>query len=196
MLEAVEQFGLYYRGYAQGTLGSLVATPSQLSKVIEFQGQDTKILSIMNRVQSDTGDEGWAIHTNGSLWYRGMVVVPQSADLRDEILREFHYSHFVVRLGGTKMYHDLRCHYWSGRKKPVGDFARRCLTCHQVKAKHQRSTGLLQPLEVTKWKWEHITMDFVTHLPRTSQGHDAVWVIVDQLTKLAHFITVQMTFTL
>ena len=55
---------------------------------------------------------------------------------------------------------------------------------------------LLQPLEVAEWKWEHITKDFVTHLPRTSRGHDAVWVIVDQLTKLAHFLAVRMTFTL
>ena len=81
-------------------------------------------------------------------------------------------------------------------KRHVGDFFRRCLTCQQVKAKHQKSVGLLQPLEVVEWKWEHATMDFVTHLPRTQQRHDAVWVIVDRLTKSAHFLTVQMTFTL
>ena len=68
--------------------------------------------------------------------------------------------------------------------------------CQQVKAEHQRPMGLLQPLEVAEWKWEHITIDFVTHLPRTSRGHDAVWVIVDRLTKSAHFLAVQMTFTL
>ena len=69
-------------------------------------------------------------------------------------------------------------------KRHVGDFVRQCLTCQQVKAEHQKPTGLLQPLEVAEWKWEHVTMDFVTHLPRTPQGHDAVWVIVDLLTKL------------
>ena len=57
-------------------------------------------------------------------------------------------------------------------------------------------TGLLQPLEIDGWKWEHVTMDLVTHFPRTSQGHDAVWVIVDRLTNLAHFLVVQMTFTI
>ena len=56
--------------------------------------------------------------------------------------------------------------------------------------------GLLQPLEVVEWKWEHITMDFVTHLPRTPRKHDAVFVIVDRLTKSAHFLAVRMTFTL
>ena len=55
-----------------------------------------------------------------------------------------------------------------------GDFVRQCLTCQQVKAEHQKPTGLLQPLEVAEWKWEHVTMDFVTHFPRTPQGHDAV----------------------
>ena len=59
--------------------------PSLLSKVIESQGQDMEILSIRDRVQSGRSDEGWAIHTDGSLRYRGRVVVPQLADLREEI---------------------------------------------------------------------------------------------------------------
>ena len=83
MLEAVGQFGLHYRGQAQGTLGSLVATPSLLSRVIESQGWNIKILSIKDRVRSDTCDEGWAIHTDGSLRYKGRAVVPQSTDLRE-----------------------------------------------------------------------------------------------------------------
>ena len=101
-------------------MGSLVATPSLLSKVIESQEQDTEILSIKDWVQSGISDEGWTIHTNGSLWYRGRVMVPQSIDLQEEILKEFHYSHFVVHPSGTKMYHDLRCHYyWNGMKQDI-----------------------------------------------------------------------------
>ena len=107
-------------------------------------------------------------------------MVPQLLDLREEILKEFHCSYFAVHPSGTKMYQDLRLQYYeSGMKKHVADFVRRCLTCQQVKAKHHRPAGLLQPLDVAKWKWEHITMDFVTHFPRTSWKHDAVWVIVD-----------------
>ena len=95
------------------------------------------------------------------------------------------------------MYHNLRRqYYWRGMKRHVEDFVRRCLTCQQVKAEHQRPTGLLQPLEIAEWKLEHITMDFVTHFPRTSPKHDAIWVIVDRLTKSAHFLAVRMTFTL
>ena len=140
---------------------------------------------------------GWTVHADGSLQYRGRVVVPQLTDLRDKILREFHCSRFAVHPSGTKMYQDLRRQYhWSGMKRHVGDFVRQCLTCQQVKAEYQKPARILQPLEVAEWKWEHITMDFVTHFPWTPQGQDAVWVIVDKLTKLAHFLAVRMTFTL
>ena len=81
-----------------------MTTLSLLSRVIESQWQDAKIMSIRDWVQSGTGDEGWTIHTDGSLRYRGRVVVPHSTDLRKEILREFHCSRFAVHPGGTKMY--------------------------------------------------------------------------------------------
>ena len=67
------------------------------------------------------------------------------------------------------MYRDLRLqYYWSGMKRHIEDFVRQYLTCQQVKVEHQRLVALLQPLEVAEWKWEYITMDFVTHLPLTS----------------------------
>ena len=108
MLETVGQFGLQYHEQAQGTLGCLVATPSLLSRVIESQGQDTKVVSIRDQVQLGIGDEGWTINADGSLRYRRQVVVPRLTDLREKILREFHCSRFSVHPGGTKMYRDLR----------------------------------------------------------------------------------------
>ena len=86
MLETVGQLGLQYRDQAQGTLESLVATPSLLSRVIKSQGQDVEISSIRDQVQEGTGDESWAIYTDGSIRYRGLVMVPQLTDLREEIL--------------------------------------------------------------------------------------------------------------
>ena len=125
MPETMGQFGLQYSEQAQGTLGSLVATSSLLSRVIESQGQDAKVVSIRDLVQSGTGDEGWIIHTDGSLRYGGWVVVPQLTNLREEILREFHCSRFVVHPGRTKMYRDVRCqYYWSWMKRHIGDFVR------------------------------------------------------------------------
>ena len=89
-----------------------MATPSMLSRMIESQWQDAEIVSIRDRVQSGTGDEGWTVHIDGSLRYRGRVVVPQLIDLREEILREFHCSRFTVHPGGTKIYQDLRHKYY------------------------------------------------------------------------------------
>ena len=66
----------------------------------------------------------------------------------------------------------------------------RCLTCRRVKVEHQRLHGKLQPLEVPQWKWEQISMDFMTKLPRTARGVDAIWVIVDRLTKSTHFLAI------
>ena len=94
-------------------------------------------MSIRDRVQAGMGDEGWTVHSDGSLQYKERVVVPHSTDLREEILKEFHCSRFSVHPGGTKMYQDLRCqYYWSGMKRHVGDSVRRCLTCQQIKAEH------------------------------------------------------------
>ena len=143
------QFGLQYSEQTQGTLGSLVATPSLLSRVIESQWQDAKIVSIGDRVHSGTGDEAWTFHTDGSLRYRGRVVVPQLIDLREEILKEFHCSQFTVHPGGTKMYQDLRRqYYWSGMKRHVGDFVRRCLTCQQVRLSTRSQQGYF-----SHWRW-------------------------------------------
>ena len=166
-----------------------------MRKYFPETARHAKIVSIRDQVKSGTGDEGWTIHADGSLRYRGRIVVPQLTDLREEIFREFHCSRFAVHPGGTKMYQDLRRqYYWSGMKRHVGDFVRRCLTCQQVKAEHQKPVGLLQPLEVAEWKWEHVTMDFVTYFPPTQQRHDVVCVIVDRLTKSAHFLALRMTF--
>ncbi|GKE80540.1 putative reverse transcriptase domain-containing protein [Tanacetum coccineum] len=73
-------------------------------------------------------------------------------------------------------------------KKDIAVYVSRCLTCLNVKVEHQRPSGLLQQPEILKWKWERIAMDFVTKLPRTSSGHDTIWVILDRLTKSAHFL--------
>ena len=81
-------------------------------------------------------------------------------------------------------------------KKDIADFVARCLVCQQVKAEHQRPAGLLQRIPIPEWKREHITMDFVVGLPRTRRGHDAIWVIVDRLTKFALFLAIRKTDSL
>ncbi|KAI3776235.1 hypothetical protein L1987_46008 [Smallanthus sonchifolius] len=94
------------------------------------------------------------------------------------------------------MYQDLRKEYWwLGMKHEVTKYVSKCLTCSQVKAEHQKPYGKIQPLDIPEWKWEHITMDFITKLPRTAKGHDTIWEIVDRLTKSAHFLPIRETFS-
>ena len=108
-------------------------------------------------------------------------------------MEEAHSSAYVMHPGSTKMYRTLKEHYWwNGMKKEIASFVSRCLTCQQVKVEHQKPAGKIQLLPIPVWKWEKITMDFVTGLPRTQKQHDAIWVIVDRLTKSAHFLPVNV----
>nr|XP_009773227.1 PREDICTED: uncharacterized protein LOC104223475 [Nicotiana sylvestris] len=95
------------------------------------------------------------------------------------------------------MYRTVKEHYWwSGMKRDIAEFISKCLVCQQIKVEHQVPAGLLQPLSIPEWKWERITMDFVSRLPRTQINHDAIWVIVDKLTKGAHFLAIRMDYSL
>ncbi|KAJ9548848.1 hypothetical protein OSB04_021391 [Centaurea solstitialis] len=130
--------------------------------------------------------------SRGLLTRYGRVWVPVSCEARQTLLEEAHKSKFSIHPGATKMYRDLRTDYWwPGMKRDVARYVEKCLTCLRVKAEHQRPHGKLQPLEIPEWKWEHVTMDLVTGLPRTVRRHDAIWVIVDRLTKSAHFIAIK-----
>nr|GEU43188.1 putative reverse transcriptase domain, ribonuclease H-like domain, aspartic peptidase domain protein [Tanacetum cinerariifolium] len=108
--------------------------------------------------------------------------------IKDRILAA-HKSKYFVHPEADKMYYDLRDRYWWRRmKKDIAEYVSKCLTCLKVKVKHQRPSDLLQQPEIPVWKQEGIAMDFVTKLPRTSSGHDTIWVIMDQLIKSAHFL--------
>ncbi|GJY99805.1 putative reverse transcriptase domain-containing protein [Tanacetum coccineum] len=95
------------------------------------------------------------------------------------------------------MYHDLKELYlWPNMKADIATYISKCLTCSKVKAEYQKPSGLLQQPEILVWKWERITMDFVTKLPKTPSSYDAIWVIVDHLTKSAHFIPIRETYSM
>ncbi|KAA3464322.1 reverse transcriptase [Gossypium australe] len=113
------------------------------------------------------------------------------------ILKEAHSSPYAMHLGGSKMYRDLREQFWwPGLKSEVTELVGKCLTCQQVKAEHQLPSGLLQPAKIPQWKWEGIMMDFVSGLPLTPSKKDSIWVIVDRVTKSAHFIPVRFDYSL
>ncbi|GKG16045.1 putative reverse transcriptase domain-containing protein, partial [Tanacetum coccineum] len=104
------------------------------------------------------------------------------------------------------MYQDMKKLYWwpdmkklywlPNMKANIATYVSKCLTCAMVKAEHQRPSGLLVQPEIPQWKWDNITMDFVRKLPRSSQGYDTIWVIVDRLTKSAIFLPMRETDSL
>ncbi|WZY72146.1 hypothetical protein YC2023_004386 [Brassica napus] len=137
---------------------------------------------------------GYHTALSGMYMYRNRVCVPDDKLLRKEILQQAHNSRFSIYPENTKMYKDLKRYYhWTGMKKDVATFVSQCQTCQMVKAEHQVPSGLLQNLPLPEWKWDMVTMDFVTGLPTTLGGRNAIWVIVDRLTKSAHFIAIKKT---
>lgn len=174
-------------------VNNLKAEPALFSEIKELQSVDDHLVSLIAKCRNGEQSE-YHIRDDGILCYRNRVCVPNNLDLKGKILSEAHQSKYTVHPGNTKMYRNLRSTFWwNGMKSDIASFVSKCPTCQQVKAEHQRPAGLLQPLPVPEWKWEHITMDFVVGLPRTKNQHDAVWVIVDRLTKSVHFLPMKMT---
>jgi len=165
---------------------NLVVQPSLLLRVKEAQNADLEASDLIARCYAGTAPHGWVVDPQGCLLFGGKPFVP--TDLRKEVMKEFHCSRVSVHPGSTKMYQDLiRQYRWPGMKADVATFISTCLVCQQVKAEHQRPAGELHPLPIPVWKWDDIAMDFVTGLPRTSTGKDSIWVVIDRLTKSAHF---------
>ncbi|CAL2256384.1 unnamed protein product [Prunus armeniaca] len=180
--------------------GALLATlhvrPVLVELIVAAQSQDPLICTL--RLEVENGDRNdCSVRNDGALMVGTRLYVPNDQALKREILEEAHSSAFAMHPGSTKMYHTLREHYgWPFMKKEIAEYVNKCLICQQMKAERQKPSGLLQPLPIPEWKWEHITMDFVFKLPRTQNKHDGVWVIVDRLTKSAHFLPVRANYTL
>ncbi|KAD6794687.1 hypothetical protein E3N88_05583 [Mikania micrantha] len=135
--------------------------------------------------------------TDGILYFKNRAWIPVLGNIRPIILDEAHKSKYSIHPGADKMYKDLKDFYWwPGMKKQIAEYVNKCLTCLKVKAEHQRPSGLLQQPEIPMWKWEQISMDFITKLPRTAHNHDAIWVIVDRLTKSAHFLPIREDYSM
>ncbi|GJZ16827.1 reverse transcriptase domain-containing protein [Tanacetum coccineum] len=133
---------------------------------------------------------------DGSLYFLDRIWVPLVGGVRTIIMDEAHKTRYSVHPGADKMYHDLRdMYWWPGMKRDIAIYVSKCLTCSKVKAEHQRPSGLLQQPEIPEWKWDKITMDFITKLPKTKSGHDTIWVIVDRLTKSAHFLAIREDYS-
>jgi hypothetical protein len=176
-----------------GNNGSLEVKPMLEDLICKAQRLDAETARFMEKAHKEQLPD-LSLDEQGVLWFKNRLCVPKG-EAREVLLDEAHISAYSIHLGTTKMYQDLKTRYWwRGMKKEIAQYVARCDTCQRTKAEHQKPSGLLQPLPVPEWKWEEIGMDFVTGLPLTQKGNDSIWVIIDRLTKVAHFIPVKTTF--
>jgi transposase InsO family protein len=152
-------------------------------------------IKVLRELMKERKAEAYHLDEQGTMWLKERICVPRDKALLEQIVREAHNSRYSIHPGITKMYKDLKTRYWwKDMRRDIAHYVAYCDTCSRVKIEHQKPAGLLKPLEIPVWKWEDISMDFVVGLPRTPKGNDSVWVIVDRLTKVAHFVPVKTRY--
>ncbi|GJS80039.1 putative reverse transcriptase domain-containing protein [Tanacetum coccineum] len=163
-------------------------------QIREAQGEAMKRKNVKTENLGRLTKPIFEFRPDGTRCFGNRVWLPRYGGLRDLVMHESHKSKYFIHPGSNKMYQDLRLLYWwPNMKADIATSVSKCLTCAKVKAEHQKPSGFLQQPEIPVWKWERITMDFVSGLPRTSSGYDMIWVIVDRLTKSAHFLPMKKT---
>jgi hypothetical protein len=180
---------------SSGALSYISVEPTLQEQIVMAQMGD-KVVQVIKEMIEHKAEKYKCFRrdSKGILWFGDRLVVPKNPELRKKILDEAHLSKFCMHPGSNKMYHDLRSLYWWTRmKREIAKYISECDTCQRVKASHLKVPGTLQPLPIPSWKWEDICMDFIVGLPNASRHHDSIWVIVDRLTKTAHFLPVHTT---
>jgi hypothetical protein len=168
--------------------------PTLEQEIRKGQTGDANIQEIKDLITESRGPE-FTEDEQGTIWFKDRICVPDIESLRETILKETHDSDYSIHPRSTKMYEDLKQKYWwYGLKRDVAAHVARCDVCQRVKAEHQRPAGLLHPLKRPEWKWEESGMYFITGLPRTQKGYDVIWVIVDRLANVAHFIPIKTIY--
>jgi hypothetical protein len=176
-------------------LASLVVQPTLMDRIREAQNGDKEIEKIRDTLKEGKANR-FSEDEQGTLWFEKRVCVANDPDLRKIIFQEAHETPYSIHPGNTKMYMHLKERFWwNNMKRDIAEYIAKCDVCSRVKAEHQKLARLVQPLKLPEWKWDQIGMDFITRLPRTKSGYDSIWVVVDCLTKVAHFIPVKTTYT-
>nr|GEV36532.1 putative reverse transcriptase domain-containing protein [Tanacetum cinerariifolium] len=177
----------YHNGKANVVANALSRKSGMLANLqIELE-----IIKDLERMDIELCIWSTKVDDDGVMWFGDRLCVPSYPTLREAVLSEAHNSPF------SKMYGDLKQHFWwNGMKQDIATYVGRCLICQQVKIEHQCTSGLLQPLDIPVWKWDEISMDFVTGLPRTQKKNDAIWVVVDRLTKSSYFLPIRKDFSI
>nr|GEU71727.1 hypothetical protein [Tanacetum cinerariifolium] len=183
--------------YCDASHKGLGAVLMQREKILEAQIESLKLENLKKEdvggmIRMDIPKERLEPRADGTLCLNGRSWLPCYNDLRSVIMHESHKLKYSIHSGSEKMYQDMKkLYWWPNMKVDIATYVSKCLTCAKVKAEHQRPSGMLVQPTIPVWKWDNITMDFVTKLPKSSQGLNTIWVIVDRLTKSAYFLPIR-----
>nr|GEX51503.1 putative reverse transcriptase domain-containing protein [Tanacetum cinerariifolium] len=162
------------------------------AQIEALKQENLKKEDVGGMIRTDIPKERLEPRADVTLCLNDMSWLPCYGDLRFVIMHKSHKLKYYIHPGSEKMYHDMKkLYWWPDMKADIATYVSKCLTCAKVKAEHQRPSELLVQPAIPVWKWDNIIMDFVTKLPKSSQGFDTIWVIVDRLTKSAHFLPIR-----
>nr|GEY62324.1 putative reverse transcriptase domain-containing protein [Tanacetum cinerariifolium] len=171
--------------------------PGKENKILEAQTEELKPENLSaedvgGMIRKDLPKEKLEPRADKTLCLNNRIWISCFSDIRTLIMHKSHKSKYSIHSGSDKMYQDLKkLYWWPNMKADIATYVGKCLTCSKVKAEHQRPSGLLVQPEIPEWKWEKITVDFITKLPKMTNGYDTIWVIVDRLTKSAYFLPIR-----
>jgi hypothetical protein len=177
-----------------GRLNNIALIPTIKEDVIAAQRTDVGMGHLHRRLELREA-QYFRHDVDRVLWFKNRLMVPKDFELHRKIMDEAHCSWYSIHSGTNKMYQDLKKNFWWTRKKrEIENYVSECDTYRRVKVDHLRPTENLQPLSIPEWKWEDICIEFIVGLSRTSRGYNSIWVIMDLLTKSAHFIPVSTAY--
>jgi hypothetical protein len=194
--EMAKEFDRLSLGFLNNTQGVIVELEPTLEwEIKEVQKNDEKINEIWQLILEGRG-KYFGEDAEGVVWFKDRLCVPNVQSIWELILKEAHETAYSIHPGSDNMYQDLKKKFWwYGMKRGIAEHVAICDSCQRIKAEHQRPAGLLQPLQIPQWKRDEIGMDYIFGLPRTRAGYNSIWVVVDRLTKSAHFIPVITSYS-
>jgi hypothetical protein len=171
-----------------------IIQPNWIIEARDEWKNDKKVWTLIQRLQQYSSASDTFTWKNDSLWYKYRLYLCKNSQLKQKVLLELHTSLVGGHSGFLKTYHRVKKDFfWDGLKTDVQRFVAECLVFQQNKVETIKTPGLLQPLAIPSQCWEEVSMDFITRLPK-SEGKSVIMVIVDRLTKYAHFCALSHPF--